>query len=204
MQILLASNNKHKADEIRSIVNVLIPNHQINILIPSEVSKERIIPQEDGKSYFENAEKKARAFFDKFNIPTIADDSGLEVEFINNQPEVNSSSFGGEEGNHKKNRQMLRELLTQSNIFSSKARFRSVFCYIDNNSKFFVEGIVEGEIINDERGENGFGYDSMFIPKGFDKTFAELDDMQKNKISHRFNAVENLLKELEVRNMLFT
>ncbi len=202
MKILLASNNQHKADEIREIIKFLRPNVNIEIFIPSDLSEQKIIPDENGNSYYENAEIKASAFFEIFHIPTIADDSGLEIEFLNGQPGIYSSSFGGEEGNHKKNREKVRQLLEESDICKANALFRAVFCYIDNSQKFFVEGIVNGNIINEERGDGGFGYDSMFIPNGYEKTFAELDEEEKNRISHRFEAVENLLIELEKRSII--
>ncbi len=200
MKLIVATNNKHKLSEINQILDLLQYNN-IELLCSADFGK-KIIPQETGTTYFENAEIKAREFFREFKISTIADDSGLEIDFLDGKPGVFSSCFAGEEGNHTKNRKKVIELLNKANLTEAKSRFRCIICYIDNNEKFFVEGTVEGKIIPEERGENGFGYDSMFIADGFDKTFAEMTDNEKNRISHRANAIKNLIEKLISKNIL--
>jgi|YNPMSStandDraft_1061717.scaffolds.fasta_scaffold00008_76 XTP/dITP diphosphohydrolase len=200
MKLIVATNNRHKLSEIGEILLHLNCNN-IELLCAEDFSKS-IRPDEIGFSYHENAEIKANAFFKEFALPTIADDSGLEIDFLNGLPGISSSSFGGEEGNHKKNRQKLLSIMKEANISEAKARFRCVICYIDDEEKFFVEGIVEGKIINTELGNNGFGYDPMFIPDGYKKTFAEMDDFEKNQISHRANAIRNLINTLREKNKI--
>ncbi len=200
MKLLVATNNKHKLSEIKQILDLLSCN-KIDLLCSTDFGK-KIVPQEIGTTYYENATIKARVFFQEFKISTIADDSGLEIDFLDGKPGVFSSCFAGEEGNHNENRKKVIEILQEANLKEAKARFRCVICYIDNNEEFFVEGTVEGKIIPEERGENGFGYDSMFIPDGFEKTFAEMTDNEKNRISHRANAIKNLVEKLKSDNIL--
>lgn len=200
MKLLVATNNKHKLSEIQQILDLLQYNC-IELLCAADFGK-KIVPIETGTTYYENAEIKAREFFREFKISTIADDSGLEIDFLDGNPGVFSSCFAGEEGNHKKNREKVIKLLQEENLLEAKARFRCIICYIDNKEMFFVEGTVEGKIIPEERGENGFGYDSMFIPDGFNKTFAEMTDNEKNRISHRANAIRNLVESLKSKNIL--
>ncbi|HOK13848.1 MAG TPA: RdgB/HAM1 family non-canonical purine NTP pyrophosphatase [Candidatus Kapabacteria bacterium] len=200
MKLLVATNNKHKLSEIEQILELLNCKN-IELTCAADFGR-KIVPEETGTTYFENAEIKAREFFREFKISTIADDSGLEIDFLDGKPGVRSSCFAGEEGNHAKNRKKVIELLQGANLQEAKARFRCVICYIDNNETFFVEGTVEGKIIPEERGENGFGYDSMFVPDGYDKTFAEMTDCEKNKISHRANAIKKLVEELKSKNIL--
>lgn len=200
MKLLVATNNKHKLKEISEILNIFNINN-IELLCASDFNK-TIMPAEIGNSYHENAEIKASAFYKEIGLPTISDDSGLEIDFLDGAPGIYSSSFGGEEGNHKKNREKLLNILNKDKINEATARFRCIICYIDNEEKFFVEGVVEGKIIAEERGSNGFGYDPMFVPNGYNQTFAELNDFEKNKISHRARAIQNLIKELGKRNKI--
>lgn len=202
MKLLLASNNRHKADEIKSIFDSLLPMGSIELLIPSDLSDEKFVPDETGTTYFENAEIKCSAFFEKYGIPTIADDSGLELDALGGLPGVHSSSFGGEEGNHKLNRERLHSELKGLSPEKRTARFRAIINYKDSEQTFFVEGRVEGRIIEEERGTAGFGYDPMFVPDGFDRTFAEMAESEKNQLSHRYRAVVKLAEELKARGMV--
>lgn len=200
MKLMIATNNRHKLIEIKDILSHLNCK-DIQLLCAEDFSKS-IYPDESGLSYKENAEIKANAFFQEFALPTIADDSGLELDFLNGLPGIGSSSFGGEEGNHEKNRKKLLSIMKEANLTEARGRFRCTICYIDRDEKFFVEGTVEGKIINTELGQNGFGYDPMFIPDGYEKTFAQMSDYEKNQISHRANAIRNLIKTLRDKNKI--
>ncbi len=189
MKILLASNNKHKAEEIKHILDEILPN-QIELVLPKQITDTPIDPEETGINLGENAEIKAKAFFDEYKIICIADDTGLEIEALDMAPGVNSARFSGVHGNDKANRSKVLDLLKNKN--NRNARFRCVFCFYDGKAKHFSEGICNGKIIDDERGEMGFGYDSIFVPDGFNQTFAEMNSSEKNAISHRFKATLNL------------
>ena len=202
MQILLASNNSHKADEIRAILAELLPVETIELVIASELGNAKINPDETGTTYMDNAEIKAQAFYDVFKMPTIADDSGLEIDALDGAPGVISARFAGENGNDKLNRSKVIELLKTISPENKAAKFRAVFCYIDETVKFFVEGTVPGKMIEREIGEGGFGYDPLFVPNGYDITFAEMSEAEKNSISHRANAVRALVYELQKREII--
>lgn len=198
---MVATNNKHKLSEINAIIDTILPKGTIELLSSADFGK-KVEPNETGKTYRENAEIKATAFFNEFGLPTIADDSGLEIDALSGDPGVFSSSFGGEEGNHAKNREKVINLIKRVSENQHSARFRAVFCYIDSTQKFFVEGVVEGQMVVEERGAGGFGYDPIFVPNGYDVTFSEMSDKEKNEISHRANAVKNLISELKARSLL--
>lgn len=198
MKLLIATNNAHKIEEIRAIIDELLPAETIELIAPYELSVEKLEPEETGETYPENAEIKAKAFFEKFNIPTIADDSGLEIDALDGAPGVISARFAGDNGNNKLNRAKVLELLKDIPPENKSARFRAVICFIDETEKFFVEGKVEGKLIDKELGGGGFGYDPLFIPNGFAETFSEMSDKEKNKISHRANAVIQLTEKLKL------
>ncbi len=198
---MVATNNKHKLSEISEIIDTVLPKGSIELYSSADFGK-KILPDEIGTSYYENAEIKANAFFEEFGLPTIADDSGLEIDAINGEPGIFSSSFAGEEGNHKKNRDKAVAIISKVPEQARTARFRTIFCYIDSSQKFFVEGTVEGRLIEEERGDGGFGYDPIFIPIGYDITFSQMSSENKNNISHRANALRNLIAELKKRNLL--
>ncbi len=189
-KIVLASNNKHKLIEIKEILNPL----GFDVLSLSDINfNEDII--EDGKTFKENALIKARAVRNKTNLPVIADDSGLCVDILNGDPGVHSHRYSGINATDKENRVKLIDVLSKLDG-PYKAHFTSSIAYIDDNREFVKEGYVYGEIILEERGENGFGYDSIFYLKEYSKTMAELDPSIKNSISHRHNALIEFVKEL--------
>jgi len=135
-----------------------------------------------------NAIKKAQALFDITGIPTLADDTGLEVDTLNGQPGVHSARFAGENATDEENRALLLdELLGCTN---RTARFCSVVAYIDAEGLYLFEGTCEGRIRDGESGSGGFGYDSIFEPEGYDVSFAEMSMESKNEISHRGKALE--------------
>lgn len=191
-RLLLASNNQHKAFEFKEKFKA--SGLDLELMIPKEISSKEIDVLEDGLTLEDNSEKKAVGFFKAFGITTIADDTGLEITALNGRPGVNSARFSGIHGNDKANRE--KALYELENKSDRSAQFRTVLCMYDGMKKLFFNGICKGTIIESEKGENGFGYDSIFVPDGFNKTFAQLSSEEKNNISHRAKAIENFTKFL--------
>lgn len=184
MKIVFATNNQHKLKEIRKICG-----DKIEILSLEDVKSVEDIP-ETGETLKENALLKARFIKDKYGYDCFADDTGLEVESLNNAPGVYSARYAGIKGDPEDNMQkLLRELEGESN---RNARFRTQIALILNNKEYFFEGEIKGEITLRKRGTNGFGYDPIFQPEGFDQTFGELSDEIKNNLSHRAIATQKL------------
>ena len=185
MKLVFATNNKHKLDEVRKITS----HHPVEIVSLAEINCFDDIP-ETADTLEGNALQKAHYIQEKFGLNCFADDTGLEVEALNNTPGVYSARYAGpghdSEANMKK---LLQEMEGKEN---RKARFRTVIALVWNGKTYTFEGIVNGTITTAKRGENGFGYDPIFIPEGYDQTFAELGDNIKNQISHRAKAVEKL------------
>ena len=187
--LCFATNNLHKLEEIRALLG---PFFQLKSL--EEIgSNEELTETQD--TIAGNSLQKAQYVFDQFKVACFADDTGLEVEALNNAPGVFSARYAGE---HKSNEDNIRLLLSNlDGIENRKARFRSVITLVESDSVNTFEGIVNGTIIQKKRGDKGFGYDSIFLPDGFDKTFAEMELYEKNKISHRAIAVKKLIKFLK-------
>ena len=185
MKLVFATNNKHKLDEVRKITS----HHPVEIVSLAEINCFDDIP-ETADTLEGNALQKAHYIQEKFGLNCFADDTGLEVEALNNAPGVYSARYAGpghdSEANMKK---LLHEMEGKEN---RKARFRTVIALVWNGKTYTFEGIVNGTITTAKRGENGFGYDPIFIPEGYDQTFAELGNDIKNQISHRAKAVEKL------------
>ena len=211
MKIVFATNNKHKLDEIRSILG-----DSIEVLSLNDIGCNVDIP-ETGKTLEENALQKAQYVYDNYHIDCFADDTGLEVEVLDGAPGVYSARYAalpdnpvkseGAASSHDSEANMTRLLYELNSKDNRKARFRTVIALIQKKDvcpcgctsikeihKF--EGIVEGEIIQERRGGEGFGYDPIFQPDGFDKTFAELGMDIKNHISHRARATQKLAEYL--------
>lgn len=185
MKIVFATNNKHKLNEIRKITE-----GKIEILSLSDIHCHEEIP-ETGTTLEENALMKAQFIKDKFGFDCFADDTGLEVDALDGAPGIYSSRYAGEACNPQDNMEkMLRVLKGKKN---RKARFRTVIALLLKGKQHFFEGVINGEIIEEKRGTAGFGYDPIFLPDGYDKTFAELGDDEKNKISHRAIATHKLV-----------
>ncbi len=192
MKLLLASNNKHKLIELLKILeNKNLKN--IEIITP-EMLNSSLEVDETGLTFEENSLLKAKAFYEKYKIPTISDDSGLEIEELNNEPGVFSARYVGENCDDKANR--LKVLNKLSNNLKRNAMFRTIICYFDGNNIEYFEGICKGIITFDEKGKNGFGYDSIFIPDNYSITFAEMEENVKNKISHRAFALTKFVNWL--------
>ena len=159
-------------------------------------SKAPDIP-ENGSTFEENALIKAHWVYTRKKVLTLADDSGLEIDILNGEPGVFSSRYSGIDCNHKRNIKKVLQKMDGVPMHKRSARFRCVMVllgpHIDRKT---VSGVCEGTISYESRGQNGFGYDSIFIPKGYDYTFAEMDQTLKNKISHRGIALRVLKEEL--------
>ncbi|OGU56925.1 MAG: non-canonical purine NTP pyrophosphatase, RdgB/HAM1 family [Ignavibacteria bacterium GWF2_33_9] len=192
MKILIASNNQHKILEISKIFQN-IEFKDIEISYPKKISDLNIQVEETGDTFEINAEIKSLAFFIFYNLPTLSDDSGLCVDALNGAPGVHSARFAGEDSNDKMNREKLIAELEKLSLNESPAHFTCSLCFFDGENILRSTGKCFGKIITEERGLNGFGYDSMFIPNGFDQTFAEMEENLKNQISHRANALSNFL-----------
>ncbi len=192
MKILLATNNKHKITEMQSILGSANLD-SIELILPSDVLGEPLEVEETGATLEENAYLKAVALFTASGgIPSIADDTGLEVVSLDNLPGVKSARYAGEHGNDAANRaKILAELAGNSN---RKAQFRTVICFHDGVRTLFAEGICEGEILTEERGAGGFGYDAIFKPDGKNESFAEMSSEEKNRISHRGRALQAVVQ----------
>lgn len=186
-KLLLATNNKDKTKEIRELLNDL----NLKILTLTDLGI-NIEVEEDKDTLEGNALKKAQEIWETAKIPCSADDTGLFVDALNGEPGVYSSRYAGENVTYEDNRKKLLCNLDGTPLISRTAYFRTVVCYYFEKDKYkFFDGVCEGKIIFDERGNNGFGYDAVFLPNGYDKTFAEMDAETKNKISHRGKAFEN-------------
>lgn len=184
MKIVFATNNKHKLEEVKSILS-----SKLKIVSLSEINCFNDIP-ETTDTLEGNALQKAYYIKEHFNIDCFADDTGLEVKALNNAPGVYSARYAGEAHNTEANMQkLLKELEGAEN---RKARFRTVIALLLDGKEYIFEGIVNGKIIEEKRGNEGFGYDPVFVPDGYNQTFAELGMDIKNNISHRAQAVKKL------------
>lgn len=187
-KIVFATNNQHKLEEVRSMIG-----SYFEVLSLRDIDCNEEIP-ENGSTFEENAISKARYIKDNYGYDCFADDSGLEVKALNNAPGVYSARYAGEPSNSQRNiEKLMREMQGKEERL---ARFRTCIAYISDREKEIFEGCVEGYIIDTLRGFNGFGYDPLFVPCGYDITFAEMSSDEKNKISHRAIAVQKLIEYL--------
>jgi len=187
-KIVFATNNKHKLKEIRKITAGIL-----EILSLSDINCEEEI-EETGITLEENALIKARYIKEKYGYDCFADDTGLEVEALGGAPGVYSARYAGEACNPLKN--MLKLLQVMEGITNRNARFRTVIALLMNNETYFFEGVVDGQIIEEQKGSAGFGYDPIFVPEGYNQTFAELGIDIKNQISHRAKATRQFAQFL--------
>lgn len=186
--LVFATNNKHKLDEVRKITS-----GQVEIVSLSDIQCYDDIP-ETADTLEGNALQKARYIHTHFKTDCFADDTGLEVKALNGAPGVYSARYAGPGHDSKANmRKLLATLKGESN---RKARFRTVIALILDGKEYLFEGIVNGHIIEEEKGSAGFGYDPIFVPDGYSQTFAELGDDIKNQISHRAMATHKLAEFL--------
>lgn len=190
MRILLATHNRHKRDELQSI---LAPVKGVQIIVLEDVGEPIPEPIEDGRTLEENAYIKAREIFQATWIPTIADDTGLEVDALGGAPGVRSARYAGEGATYADNCQKLLADLATCGELERRGRFRTVICYCDDRRTLMVSGEVGGTITDAMRGANGFGYDPVFLPDESDRTFAEMTASEKNSVSHRARALREIL-----------
>ena len=189
MKIVFATNNKHKLEEIKDILG-----KDFEIVSLAEIDCHEDIP-ETGLTLEENARQKSTYIVEHYNHDCFADDTGLEVDALNGEPGVHSARYA--EGTDHDSEANMRKLLSKmSNVKDRTARFRTVISLIINGVEHQFEGRVEGRIATEKHGTEGFGYDPIFIPEGYDKSFAELGEEVKNQISHRARAVKKLAEYL--------
>ncbi|MHC1738762.1 MAG: RdgB/HAM1 family non-canonical purine NTP pyrophosphatase [Ignavibacteriaceae bacterium] len=186
MKVLFATQNKGKLREVSAMLN----SSSIEVLSLTGIED---IPNviEDGDTFEANARKKAKEFYDYYQIPVIADDSGLETEQLLGMPGVISARYSGEGATDEKNNQKLLSELAKYPL-PHKARFVCCAVYYDGKEFVSAYGHIEGTIKSDPKGENGFGYDPLFVPNNYTKTMAELPPEEKNSISHRSQAFRRL------------
>lgn len=183
-EIIFATNNLHKLQEIRNITK-----GKLHIRSLHDLGFYEDIPETEN-SIEGNAVLKAATVFKLFQLPCFADDTGLEVNALNGAPGVYSARYAGENASYSDN--VAKLLKAMENYRDRKARFKTVIAYIDKHTQRLFEGIIEGNISTKAMGINGFGYDPVFVPNGFDISFAEMDSATKNALSHRAIASRKL------------
>ncbi|MCF8366974.1 MAG: RdgB/HAM1 family non-canonical purine NTP pyrophosphatase [Bacteroidales bacterium] len=188
-KLIFATNNAHKLSEVKNVEGL-----NFEILSLKDVGFEGEIP-EDFNTLKENAMQKARFIHEKLGLDCFADDTGLEIDALAGRPGVMSARYAGPQCNSEDNiRKVLDELKGK---IIRKGRFRTVIALIMNGQEHYFEGVVQGEILSEKRGEDGFGYDPIFLPACFTHTFAQMDLALKNKISHRAKATGKLIEFLQ-------
>ena len=187
-KLVFATNNKHKFNEIKNHVS-----GALEILNLEDIGFSGDIA-ETSDTIEGNALQKAWYIYNRFKINCFADDTGLEIDALNGAPGVYSARYAGENPTFEDN--MRRVLLEMNGIKKRSARFRTIIALIENGKEVLFEGKIEGIITEKQRGEKGFGYDPVFQPAGFNKTFAEMTLEIKNQISHRALAINKLLEYL--------
>lgn len=188
--VFLASGNKHKIEELRQV------------LAPLGIDLKSVVDFSDAEEVDEdqpdlegNAMKKASFWHRKTGLPSLADDTGLEVDALGGAPGVYSARYAGEKATYDDNvNKLLSELEGKKD---RSAQFRTVVAYVTEDEEQIFEGICRGEIIQEKKGDKGFGYDPVFMPDGYEETFAELSSTEKNKISHRGIAVRKFIDFLK-------
>ena len=191
-KLVLSTSNKNKVNEIREILKEL----PVEILSKEDAGLGHLEVIEDGDTLELNSLKKARTLKELTPYMVMADDSGLFVDALGGDPGVYSSRYGGEDGNDKLNNETLLKNLKNND---RTAAFRSVIALIDENgNEYVMEGVCRGTLLEEEKGSSGFGYDPLFVPEGYNKSFAEMPYEIKNSISHRRRAIDGL-KEILTR-----
>lgn len=188
MKLVFATHNTNKLTEVEK----LVPEY-IKLMSLHDINCNEEIP-ETSDTIEGNAKQKAEFISKKYQVICFADDTGLEVEVLNNEPGVKSARYAGEQKSDNDNMdKLLKELNGKTN---RSARFKTVIALCINDNTLLFEGIITGKITHEKKGNNGFGYDPLFIPDGYKETFAELPLSVKNKISHRAIATERLIQYL--------
>nr|WP_240432071.1 non-canonical purine NTP diphosphatase [Pedobacter chitinilyticus] len=190
-KLVFATNNTHKTDEV---ANILAPEYQVLNL--KDINCLVDIP-ETGDTFAENATLKSTYVYQNYHLDCFADDSGLEVEALNNEPGIFSARYSGIKDDNTNLQLLLKNLEGKSD---RKARFKTVISLLKNGENHLFEGVIEGTIRTEPTGSKGFGYDPIFQPDGYDITFAEMEMSEKNKISHRALAMQKLIDFLRNDN----
>jgi len=193
-RLIIATHNPHKREELRSILKNDLQSN-IEVLTLDDIHPPIGDIEETGLTLEDNALIKALAVHEKVLIPTIADDTGLEVDALDGAPGVFSARYSGENASYQSN--ITKLLVEMQGKTDRRAKFSTVIAFIDENeNRHFFRGEVEGEIAVAPRGTNGFGYDPIFIPEGSERTFAEMTSEEKNEISHRSRALRKFTEFL--------
>ncbi|UDM31695.1 XTP/dITP diphosphatase [Lentilactobacillus laojiaonis] len=188
-KIVIATNNEHKINEFKAAFEKI----GIKVISQSEIV-DNFSVDETGSSFEENAKLKAQGLANLTKLPTIADDSGLVVPSLNGEPGIYSARYAGDHDDEANNQKLLRNLQTKSD---RSAYFETALVLIvPNEQSIIAKGRVNGKILKSQRGDNGFGYDPLFYIPEFEKTMAEMTTNEKNQISHRGRAIENLMEKI--------
>lgn len=187
MELLVATHNVHKKEEIQQILGA---DFLVKSLADYNLHEEIV---EDGDSFNANALIKAKYCFEKTGIPSLGDDSGLVVEGLDGRPGIFSARYAGD---HDFAKNMAKVLEEMTDVENRKAYFITVLCYYDQDGAQYFDGRVYGTILKENKGHQGFGYDPIFVPDNYDITFAEMNPEDKNKISHRKQALDLFLEDL--------
>ncbi|NOU59907.1 non-canonical purine NTP diphosphatase [Marinifilum caeruleilacunae] len=188
MKLVFATNNQNKLKELQHLLG-----EKVELLSLADINCTDEIP-EDHDTLEENATQKAEYIYKKYNVNCFADDTGLEISALNGEPGVYSARYAGVDKDAKAN--MKKVLAKMDGKQDRSSRFRTVISLILDDKEYQFEGIVNGNILEAERGKDGFGYDPIFEPKGYSVSFAEMEMSEKNKISHRGLAVQKLVQFL--------
>lgn len=188
MKLVFATNNQHKLQEIKHLLN-----GSFELLSLNDINCDEEIP-ENQETIEGNAAEKSFYIYNKFGLNCFADDTGLEIEALNGEPGVYSARYAGEEKSAEKNMDLVLQKLAE--IKNRKARFKTVISLVIDGREIQFEGIVNGHILEEKRGKTGFGYDPIFQPNESNLSFAELTMEEKSKISHRGRAVQKLVEYL--------
>lgn len=191
MRLVFATNNKHKQEEMSAILG-----DKVELLSLADIDCHDDIP-ETADTLEGNALIKARHIYNKYGLPCFADDTGLEVDALDGAPGVYSARYAGENNDSEANMQKLLQNLTGKSVRS--AQFRTVIALIIEGEEFLFDGIVRGSIAEERKGTAGFGYDPIFVPDGYEESFAQMASEQKNAISHRSRAASALNDFLQNR-----
>ena len=192
MKVVIATHNRDKMKEIQGAIRDL--GWEVISLYDFPDIREI---EENGKTLEENALIKAREVFEKTGLPTISDDTGLEVDALDGAPGVYTARYAGEDCSYSDNVNKMLKEMSKVPMPNRGALFKTVMVFKDENTELIVEGVVKGKISRESRGDDGFGYDPIFYVTEYDKTFSEMTMSEKNKISHRGNAINNLINSIK-------
>jgi len=186
--LVFATNNQYKADEVSKLLD-----GQYKILTLKDIGCDFDIP-ETGSTFAENAALKSSYIFENYNLDCFGDDSGLQIDALNDEPGIFSARYSGVRDDQKNLELVLEKM---SEVLDRKAKFTTVISLAQAGQNYLFEGIIEGVIVDKPTGDKGFGYDPIFQPNGYDLTFAEMTTAQKNEISHRAIAMKKLIEFLK-------